>query len=199
MDHYRIIAETFQDTIESISLSVDTLAEGIERGSKLMVEALLADRKVVSCGNGADAALAQLFTCNLLDRFADDRPALPALTLGTDPSSITAIARSGGWDDVYSRQLHALGQGGDVLLCLNTRGRAENLSRVVRTARERNIGIIVLSHDGDAGFDTMTGNMEVFIRIKAANHARLVELYTIVIHCFCGLIDLNLFGTYNRE
>ena len=94
---------------------------------------------------------------------------------------------------------HALGQGGDVLLCLNTRGRAENLSRAVRTARERNVGIIVLSHDGDAGFDAMTGNMEVFIKIKAANHARLVELYTIVIHCFCALIDHNLFGTYTRE
>jgi len=199
MNHYRIIAATFQDTIETISLSVDTLAEGIERGSALMVEALLGDRKVISCGNGADAALAQLFTCNLLDRFDDDRPALPALTLGTDHSSLTAIARSGGLDDVFSRQLYALGQDGDVLLCFNTRGYAENLVRAVHTARERNIGIIVLSHDGDAGFDTTPEKQEVFIGIKATHHARLVELYTTVIHCFCGLIDYNLFGTYNRE
>jgi len=199
MDHYRIIASTFQDIIETITLSVDTLAEGIERGSALMVEALLADRKVISCGNGVDAALAQLFTCNLLDRFEADRPALPALSLGTDHSSLTAIAQSGGLNEVFSRQLRALGQSGDVLLCFNTRGRAENLARAVHTAREKNIAVIVLSHDGDAGFDTPAGNREVFIRLQAAQGARLVELYTMVIHSFCGLIDHNLFGTYAQE
>jgi len=199
MDHYRIIATTFQDIIETITLSVDTLAEGIERGSALMVEALLADRKVITCGNGVDAALAQLFTCNLLDRFEADRPALPALTLGTDHASLTAIAGSGGLDEVYSRQLQALGQAGDVLLCFNTRGRAANLARAVSTARERNIAVIVLSHEGDAGLDTAPGNRDVFIRPQAAQGARLVELYTMVIHSFCALIDHNLFGTYVQE
>ena len=82
MDHYKIIAENFQNTIETIAMSVDTLAGTIEKGSQLMVEALLSDRKIIACGNGVDGALAQLFTCILLDRFEADRPALPALTLG---------------------------------------------------------------------------------------------------------------------
>lgn len=91
MDHYQIIAENFQDTIETIAMSVDTLADTIEKGSQLMGEALLADRKIITCGNGVDGALAQLFTCNLLNRFEADRPALPALTLGTDHTSIPQL------------------------------------------------------------------------------------------------------------
>jgi len=94
MDYYQIIANNFQATIETIALSVDQLAEPIAQASQLMTQALLEDHKILACGNGADAALAQLFTCNLLNHFARERPALPALTLAGDSASITAIAHS---------------------------------------------------------------------------------------------------------
>ena len=199
MDHYQIIAANFQDTIETIAMSVDTLADTIEKGSQLIVEALLADRKVITCGNGVDGALAQIFTCNLLDRFEAERPALPALTLGTDHASLTAIAQSSGINDVFSRQLQALGQAGDVLLCFSSAAAAGNLVRVVQTAQERNIGIIVMSNSLDEEISTLLRAEDVDLQIQAARQTRIVELYTMVIHSFCELIDHRLFGAYNRE
>jgi phosphoheptose isomerase len=199
MDHYLIIADNFQETIEAVSLAADTLAEGIEQGSGLMAQALLADNKIIACGNGVDAALAQLFTCNLLDRFDAERPALPALTLGTDHPSFSAMARASGIGDALSRQLSALGQAGDVLVCFNSSGSADHLSPVMRTATERNIGVILLSHSEDAEYAEALGKLDVLIQVGAIRQARLVELYTMVIHGFCEMIDHNLFGTHNQE
>lgn len=198
MDHYRIIAENFQDTVETITMSVDNLADSIQRGSQLVVEALLADRKVITCGNGVDAALAQLLACNLLDRFEVDRPALPALTLGTDSTTLTAIARSGGMDDTFPRQLQALGQAGDVLLLINTSASDENLLRAAQVARERNIAVVALSHADDDAVRSALGPGDVLIQPEASRRARLVELHTMVIHSLCGLIDYSLFGSYDQ-
>lgn len=199
MDYYRIIADNFKRTIETIALSVDDLAGKIERGSQLMASALLADRKIVACGNGVDAALAQLFVCNLLDRFEEDRPALPALTLGADLASLTGIARDGSTREIFSRQLRALGHAGDVLLCINSSEGASNLSLAVRTAQERNMGIVVLSNSLDGELGSLMRADDVELRINATRRARIVEMHTMAIHNFCELIDHNLFGTYNPE
>lgn len=199
MDYYKIIAGNFKRTIETIALSVDDLAGPIERGSQLMASALVADRKIIACGNGVDAALAQLFACNLLNRFEEDRPALPALTLGADIASVTGIARDGSADDIFSRQLRALGHAGDVLLCINSADGASNLSRAVRAAQERNIGIVALSNTLDAELGSLLRPDDVLLRINATRRARIVEMHTMVIHNFCELIDYNLFGTYNPE
>ena len=199
MDYYQIIANNFQTTIETISLSVDDLAEMIELGSQLMTNALLADRKIIACGNGVDAALAQLFTCNLLDRFEEDRPALPALTLGTDHASVTAIAESGSFGDIYSRQLRALGQSGDVLLCINSGRGASNLLSAVQTAQERNMGVVVLSNSQDTALRALARSEDVTLCVNARRQARIVELHSMVIHNICELIDHSLFGGYNQE
>ena len=199
MDYYRIIADNFQRTIDTIVMSVDPLAEVIERGGQLMAEALLADRKIIVCGNGVDAALAQLFTCNLLNRFDDDRPALPALTLGADSASVTAIAQSIGISEIFSRQLRALGQAGDVLLCINSSTGTDNLLRAVQIAQERNMGIVMMSNTGDSELGSLMRPDDVELRVDAAQPARIVEIHTMVIHHFCELIDHNLFGTYNRD
>ena len=199
MDYYRIIADNFQRTIDTIVMSVDPLAEVIERGGQLMAEALLADRKIIVCGNGVDAALAQLFTCNLLNRFDDDRPALPALTLGADSASVTAIAQSIGVSEIFSRQLRALGQAGDVLLCINSSIGTDNLLRAVQTAQERNMGIVMMSNAGDSEVGTLMRPEDVELRVDVTQPARIVEIHTMVIHHFCELIDHNLFGTSNRD
>ena len=199
MDYYRIIADNFQRTIDTIAMSVDPLAEVIERGGQLMAEALLADRKIIVCGNGVDAALAQLFTCNLLNRFDEDRPALPALTLGTDSASVTAIAQSIGISEIFSRQLRALGQAGDVLLCINSSIGTDNLLRAVQTAQERNMGVVMMSNAGDSEIGTLMRPEDVELRVDATQPARIVEIHTMVIHHFCELLDHNLFGTSNRD
>ena len=197
MNYYRIIADNFQNTLDTVVMSVDPLAEGIERGGQLMAEALLADRKIIVCGNGVDAALAQLFTCNLLNRFDDDRPALPGLTLGANNATVTAIAHSIGISEIFSRELRALGQAGDILLCINSATSTDNLLRAVQAAQERNMGIVILSNARDSEIGTLMRPEDIELRVDATKQARIVEVHTMVIHHFCELIDHNLFGTYN--
>jgi phosphoheptose isomerase len=199
MDYYQIIADNFQSTIQTIAMSVDNLAEPIELGSQLMVGALLADGKIVVCGNGVDAALAQLFTGNLLSRFEQERPALPALSLASDCTSLTAIAHYNGADEVYSRQLRALGQPGDVLLCISSAGGSDSLLRAVQAAHERNMGVVALSNTADSELGALLRPEDVELRIDAGRQSRVVELQTMTIHCLCELIDHSLFGSYNQE
>lgn len=199
MGYYQIIADNFQSTIETIAMSADDLATTIERGSQLMARALLAERKVIACGNGVDAALAQLFTCNLLNRFEQDRPALPALSLAADNASLTAIAQSGAYNDIFSRQLRALGQAGDVLLCINSADGASNLLRAVSAAQERDMGVIVMTHTHDNTLGAVMRSEDVALQVNATRQARVVELHTMAIHNFCELIDHSLFGSYHQE
>jgi len=199
MNYYDIIAGNFQATIDSIAMSVDDLAGPIEGASQLMAQALLEDRKIIACGNGADGAIAQLFAANLLNRFEHDRPALPALALGGDGPGITAIAQAGGINDIFSRPLRALGQPGDVLLCINSDSGAINLLRAVQAAHERNMTVIILSNGGDTQLGTLIRSEDIEISVDAPRQARIVELHTMVVHCLCELLDHSLFGSYNQE
>jgi len=196
MDFYQIIAGNFQANIETISLSVDELAIPIEHSTELMTGALLGDRKIIVCGNGPDAALAQLFSCTLLSRLENERPALPALCLSGDASSLTAIATSNGLNDLFSRQVRALGQSGDVLLCISSGDGHNNLIRAVQAAHERNMGVIALSNPGSGELSTLITSEDVELQINAARRPRVIEIQTMVIHTLCELIDRSLFDSY---
>ena len=198
MDYYQIISENFQSTIETIALSVDELAEPIERASRVLVQALLDDRKIVCCGNGADASVAQLFVNNFLSRYEQERPALPALALVGD-GGVTAIAHSSGINEVFSRQLRALGQPGDVLLCISSSGGANNLLRAIQAAHERNMTVVALSNDQDSELSTLIRSEDVELRVRATRQPRIVEIHVMAVQCLCELVDHSLFGSYNQE
>ena len=102
MDYYDIIAGNFQAALESVAMSVDELAGPIERGSRLVAQALLADRRVFACGNGPDAALAQLFASHLLGQLEQERPSLPAIALACDGAALSGIAQDNGLEDIFS-------------------------------------------------------------------------------------------------
>lgn len=199
MDYYQIISSNFQDTIETIAQSVDSLAEPIGLASQLMVDTLLGDRKIIACGNGVDSALAELFACNLLGRFDQERPALPALALGANGASLTGIALGGGLNETYSRQLRALGQPGDLLLCINSAGDANNLQRAVQAAHERNMAVVALSNSSQLEVGSLLQQEDVEIRVDSRQRARIVELHTMTLHGLCQLIDHSLFGAYHQE
>ncbi len=199
MDYYQIISNNFQSTIETIALSVDMLAEPIGLASELMVKSLLEEHKIITCGNGVDGTLAQLFACNLLSRFEHDRPALPALALNNNGTGLTAIAQTSGLNDIYSRQLRALGQPGDVLLCVSSTGETNNLLRAVQAAHERDMAVVVLSSTIDGELGTLLHQEDVEIRVDSLRRPRVVELHTMTIHCLCELIEHSLFGSYNHD
>jgi len=198
MDYYEIISNNFQSTIDTIALSVDNLAEPVGLASQLMVRALLEDHKIIACGNGVDGVLAQLFTANLLSRFEHDRPALPSLTLNSDGASLTAIAHTGGLNDIYSRQLRAVGQEGDLLLCISSAGEASNLLRAVQAAHERNMVVVALTNSADREIGNLLQQDDVEIRINSPRRPRIVELHTMTLHCLCELIEHKLFGSYDQ-
>ena len=196
MSYYEIIAEHFQGTMETISMAVDDLADPLDRGSEFITRALLEDRKIVACGVGVDAALAQLFCGYLLTRFEQDRPALPALALGADPAGVTAIAQSEGVDEVFSRQLRALGQADDVLLCIASEPDVATIARAVEAAHERNMHVIALSNSDSAELSSLIHAEDVELRVHSHRRSHVVEIHTMVIHCLCALVDQRLFGTY---
>lgn len=194
MDHYQTISGSFQATIESIAMSVDELAEPLSQASEMMSTALVQDRKILCCGEGADAALAMLFTSNLLGHIERERPALPACCL-TDSASLTAISTQYGPDEVFSRQVRALGQAGDILFCIDSAPTAgRSLQRARQAAAEAGLGVISLTRNADnSAADGIT------IMVNATPRHRAVELHTMVIHCLCGLIEQNIFGSDEQE
>ena len=199
MDYYQIISEHFQDTVETIAASVDNLAGPIELASGLMARGLLEDHKIMACGNGVDGTLAQAFSINLMSRFENDRPALPALALNNDGANLTAIARAGSVNDIYSRQVRALGHAGDVLLCINSSGFSNDLSRAIQAAHERGMGVVVLSSSRDGELVTLLQSDDVELQVDSLRQPRTVELHTMIVHCLCVLIEHSLFGSYERE
>jgi len=114
----------FHESIEAKMQAGEELAPLIADASQVIVNALLSDRKILTCGNGISAAQAQIFTACLLDRFEHERPSLPALSLGTDFTTQTALSSGYSFNDVYARQIRAIGQAGDVLLLLSSDGNA---------------------------------------------------------------------------
>ena len=198
MDYYQLIASNFQATIEVLAMSVDDLAEPIAQGSQLMSEALLADRKILCCGNGADAALAQLLACSLLDQYERERPALPALSLAADSASVTAIGDSLGIEEIFSRQVRALGQPGDILVCINSNpSTPRNLQQAFGAAAEREMQTLVISAGEPA--DTAGNPDMVTIGAGTGTRHRTIEIQTMIIHCLCELLDQHLFGPIHRE
>lgn len=197
MDYYPIIAANCQSSIESISLAVDDLAEPIGLAAQRICQALLEDRKLLCCGVGADSALSQLMVTNMLTHFEHDRPALPALALANDGAM--AIASSGDPDDSYGRQLRALGQAGDVLLCISSGAGHGCMTQAVLSAHERNMDVIALSNSRDDRLAGALSNHDILIGVPAARQPRVLELQLLALHCLCELIDHSLFGNYSGD
>ncbi len=122
------IRQLFQSSIETKQLAIDVLPPSIANASLLMVNALLNEGKILSCGNGGSAGDAQHFSSELLNRFERERPSLPAIALTTDSSTITSIANDYSYNEVFSKQIRALGRPGDVLLAISTSETVPSLS-----------------------------------------------------------------------
>ena len=117
----------------------------LEHASTLMVNCLINDNKIVCCGNGGSAALAQHFTSELLDKHDRDRPSLPAMNLSSDATSISAIANNSSFNEIFSRQVLALGQPGDILLVITSSCKSNNVVQAVQAAHERNMTVIAMT------------------------------------------------------
>jgi D-sedoheptulose 7-phosphate isomerase len=159
-----------------------------------MVNSLLNNGKILSCGNGGSAGDAQHFSAELLNRFEKERPGLPAMALTTDSSTLTAIANDYSYEEIFSKQVSALGQAGDVLLAISTSGNSANVAAAMKAAQEREMLTVVLSGNDGGTMASLLAEQDIEIRVPSRRTARIQEVHLVVIHCLCDFIDTQLFG-----
>ncbi|NLY15396.1 MAG: phosphoheptose isomerase [Gammaproteobacteria bacterium] len=189
------IQHMFQASIDTKQQALQALPGAIEQASLLMVNALLSDNKILSCGNGGSAGDAQHFSSEMLNRFERERPSLPALALTTDSSTITSIANDYSYEEVFSKQIRALGQQGDILLAISTSGNSANVVQAIHAAHDRNMKVIALTGRDGGCMAPLLQPDDVEIRVPSSVTARIQEVHLLVIHCLCDLIDRQLFGS----
>lgn len=194
MDLISRINKNFQDSISTKQLSSQILAEPISRSAQIITQCFLNGGKVLSCGNGGSAGDAQHFSSEMLNRYEMERPGLPAIALTTDSSTVTSIANDYNYNQVFSKQVTALGHSGDVLLAISTSGNSENVNMAIDAAHDREMTVIAL--DGKSGGE-MTARLslnDVEICVPSESTARIQEVHLLVIHCICDLVDHQLLG-----
>jgi DnaA initiator-associating protein len=187
------IKSNFTQSIQTKIAASEVLSGPIEQASMIMVQSLLSGNKILSCGNGGSAADAQHFTAGLLNRYETERPSLPAIALSTDTSTLTSIANDYSYDEVFSKQLRALGNNGDVLLAISTSGNSRNVIKAIEVAVSKDIPIIALTGKDGGDIAGLLGENDVEIRVPSERTSRIQEVHLLVIHCLCDIIDTTLF------
>ena len=195
MDPLARVRDHFAESIATKQTSADALAESIAAAGRVMSDALLSDGKILSCGNGGSAADSQHFSSELLNRFEMERPGLPAMALTTDASTVTSISNDYSYEEIFSKQVRALGKPQDVLLGISTSGNSENVIRAIAAAHERGMKVVALSGRDGGRMADMFAEGDVEIRVPAKRTARIQEVHLLVIHGLCDLIDTTLLGS----
>jgi len=194
MDTLERVREHFAESIATKETAVGAIAESIARAGELMSQSLLADAKILSCGNGGSAADSQHFSSELLNRFERERPGLPAMALTTDSSTLTSISNDYAYEEIFSKQVRALGKPGDILLGISTSGNSENVCRAIAAAHERDMKVVALTGRDGGRMAHLFGDGDIEIRVPATRTARIQEVHLVVIHCLCDIIDSTLLG-----
>ena len=194
MDTLVRIREIFTESIQTKIDAADALPESIALATDILVDALVNGKKILSCGNGGSAGDAMHFASEMVNRFERERPSLPAIALTADMNTITAIANDYDFNQIYTKQVKALGQPGDILLAISTTGDSPNITEAVKAALSRDMLIIGLTgRDGGEMAGLLSAN-DVEIRVPSPSTSRIQEVHLLIIHTLCDLIDNRLFG-----
>jgi D-sedoheptulose 7-phosphate isomerase len=193
MINQRILSH-FQESADLKARSASVLAQPISQAVELMFTALSNGNKILACGNGGSAADAQHFAAELVGRFERERLPLPGLALTTDTSILTAVSNDYSYNEIFSKQVQAFGQSGDVLLALSTSGNSANVLAAIEAALERDMRIVALTGKGGGAIGRKLTDADVHICVPHDRTARIQEVHLLTIHCLCDGIDVALFG-----
>ncbi len=194
MDLQDRILGHFVASIETKQQAASELVGPIQLAGDCMVNSLLQEGKILSCGNGGSAGDAQHFSAELLNRFEKERPGLPAVAITTDSSTLTAIANDYDYSEIFSKQVSALGHAGDVLLAISTSGNSGNVIAAINAAHDRDMTVVALTGRDGGDIARMLKESDIEVRVPADRTARIQEVHLVVIHCLCDFIDTKLFG-----
>ena len=184
------IKANFTESIQTKIAASEILPEHIEKAAYMIVEALIRGNKVLSCGNGGSAGDAQHFASNMLNRYERDRPSLPAIALSTDTSTLTSIANDYNFEEIFAKQVRALGQPGDILLAISTSGNSENVIKAVEMAHQKGMKVVGLLGKSGGKLKDM---VDVPLIVDCPITDRIQEIHIKLIHIFIEGIERSLY------
>ena len=194
MDLTTRIQKHFDDSAQVKLHSKNVLAQPISAATQAMVACLQKEGKILCCGNGGSAADSQHFAAELVNRFEIERPGLAAIALTTDSSVLTSIANDYDYNQIFSRQVRALGRKGDVLLAISTSGNSVNVVAAITAAHEINIRVVALTGRDGGKMGAMLKPDDIHICVPDKVTARIQEVHLLSLHCICDGIDHTLYG-----
>lgn len=194
MDLIERIHRHFTESARLKLEAVQALAAPLATAAERMAQCLTRDGKILACGNGGSAADAQHFSAELINRFERERPALAAVALTTDSSTLTSIANDYAFVEVFSKQVRALGRAGDILLAISTSGNSPNVIEAVKAAHERNMGVVALTGRAGGKMAELLRPSDIHLCVPSQSTARIQEVHILVLHCLCDAIDCLLLG-----
>lgn len=188
------IQQQFIDSADLKYQAAEALSKPIAAAVQAVLACVTSGGKVLACGNGGSAADAQHFSAEFIGRFERERPELGAIALTTDSSILTAIANDYDFTSVFSKQVRALGQSGDVLLALSTSGNSANVIAAIEAAHEREMTVIALTGRGGGKIGALLRETDVHICVPHDRTARIQEVHILALHCICDGVDAQLLG-----
>jgi len=194
MDHTQRIRGHFAESVQLKQDAAEVLTPDIARAAEILTESLFADGKILACGNGGSAADAQHFAAELVGRFERERPELPAIAMSTDTSLMTAIANDYSFEQIFAKQVRALGAKGDVLLAISTSGNSGNVIAAIEAAHAREMRVVALTGKGGGRIGELLRPADVNLCVPHNRTARIQEVHLLMIHCLCDAIDATLLG-----
>ncbi len=184
----------FNDSIAAKRTALAAMAAPIEAAITLMVASLRADGKIMACGNGGSAADSQHFAAELLNRFEREREPLAAIALTTDTSTLTSIANDYRYEEVFSKQIKALGKRGDVLLAISTSGNSPNVIEAIHVAHAKGVRVVALTGKQGGKMNALLNADDIHLCVPADRTARIQEVHLLTLHCLCDGIDALMLG-----
>lgn len=189
----RIVAH-FRDAIDLHEQCLHDMAEPTAAAADALFLAISNNCKILACGNGGSAADAQHFVGEMVGRFERDRLPLAALALNVDSGILTAVANDYGYDEVFARQVAALGQPGDILVAISTSGNSPSVLRSIETAQERDMRVIALTGKGGGRVADLLSADDIHLCVPHDRTMRIQEVHMLLLHAMCDAIDAYLLG-----
>lgn len=187
-----LVAAHFAQSIEAKQQAAGVLNEPAAQAAELMLQCLMNDGKILACGNGGSAADAQHFAAEMTGRFEKERMELAAVALTTDTSALTAIGNDYGFEQVFSKQVRALGRAGDILVGISTSGNSANVIEAIKAAHERDMNVIALTGRDGGRIASLLKDSDILLNVPHQRTARIQEIHILLIHALCDCIDSTL-------
>jgi D-sedoheptulose 7-phosphate isomerase len=188
------IEQLFIDSADLKYQSAQILSKPMAEAVHLIMVSVTGGGKVLACGNGGSAALAQLFAATFVGRYERERPELGAIALSADNVLMTSVQQESGVDQVYAKQVRALGQPGDVLLVISDSGQAGNILSAIDAAHERELSVVALTGQSGGKIQQVLRETDVHICVPHDRKARIQEVHLLVLHGLCDGVDNQLLG-----